>query len=225
MKAPSIVTPVSVENDTKVLTITAPGTGVDHVNYKVRYLIDNSETGHTWANISALTAADEFVIQTNNVKITMFGKGGNATFSDGQVVLDEIIGLTYGFSWNQRVAPGCRTAATYVQYSQSVKNRSPLQTITFDREVRDYLLDLFWSEGPDARFGLEVEAIGPEYESGQAFMFKIIVPLLAMLDKPWKVSESVHVEAGTCVALKDTSVNNLPTVSFLTRNQQASYLA
>jgi hypothetical protein len=220
-ETPVVVT--AVDNDGPSVTITAPSTGGDAVNYRVTYLVDDTVTGYTWADLSALSPLTEFSLQTKNVRLKLFGAAdGTPSHTGGQIAAEELLDFNYSITRNARIIKAWRQGTDIVDCATGGQRGEVLQTVRFRRKVRDLLLKGFWQK--EAAFSLFAEAIGPEYESGQRWMFSIYIPRLGLLNRQTEVADGVWAEAGDCVVLKDTSVGNLPSVVFQVRNQRADYL-
>jgi hypothetical protein len=210
----------------KVLTITSPGGAAANRNYRVRYTVKNTEIGYTWADLSGNSALEEYVVRTNNVKISLFGLADDTpSFANGQVALDEVTSLQYNAAWSHDVLKAWRSGASIVNHGTAVQSGQMLQTLTLDRKVRDFLFRNFFAADPNEKFSMHVECLGPEYESSQAFLFEMYFPLVGMMALPMGVTDGRWVENGQLVVLKDTSVNDYPSVITRTRNQQDGYLA
>lgn len=223
-----VVTCVSIVNATKTLTITAPGSGADAINFLVTYRVINTETGYTWADTATgVSSTTEFSVQTKNTKLVLFGSPTNSAYTLGQTAGVEIEDVEIGLNWNQRVIKAWRSGATISNNATAIQNGVLAGTIKVSRQTKDLLLRKFWTRGETAgyQFSLYVECLGPEYESGQAWQFNVILPRVALLSMPMRTSNGLWVEEGNLVLMKDTGAGDLRDVIFQTRNQVSGYLA
>jgi hypothetical protein len=96
------------------------------------------------------------------------------------------------------------------------------QTITINRQVRDYLFKANFDQ--NAPLGVYLEAIGPEIDPanpGTRFYFKAWFPRCKFLEKPYQVTDGKWVESGSLLVMKDKNALTVPTAMFEVQNEVA----
>ncbi len=211
---------------TKAIDIADPGGPATAINYRVIYAVEVDEAGYTWADVGSIVPAPEFQLKAANLQIVLGGvysePGGVPTITGGEEAACELRSLDYTCDHQSNPASCWRQGATEIDHGQRVDQNTTVQTLEFERRVADWFLKgNFDANTPIAA---KLDAIGPEYEPGQRFLFEQYFPRLGILENDLQVSDGRWVEAGNLRVLKDVA-NGWATAVTRVRNLQPTYLA
>lgn len=210
------VTVTAIVNATKTLTITSLDAGAGNINYHVTYIVLNSESGYTQFNVGSLASNEEFKIRTKNLKINVGGRYDGSAIVDGMDMDCGLESINYNCTRNAAVSKCFRGGSLPVDFATGIENGLPLQTLTLNRQAKDFFLKYNYDK--NYKISLHVEAVGPEFESGQRYMFEMIFPFVGIIEKKMEVSNERWIDAGNLVVLKDTA-NSWPSAIVKTRCQ------
>ena len=202
------------DSGTNVLTITSLGGGGDPIDYRVTYQVVPTASGHSWADLSALLTAEEFVLKAANIQIflaTAFSSLAPITKGlTGQVGLCEVLRFQYDLDWKGSTGKCWRIGSTPSDSATQVELGSMEQKLTLDRQARDYLFKQNFDE--NTALGFYFDAIGPNIPgTSTPFSVKMAIPRLKFLTKDFQATDGKWVEAGSLVVLKDTVNPSNPT--------------
>ncbi len=208
-------TPVTVnavsDADPAVVTIEAPGTATDDVDYTVLYVPAESAD---WMSFPARVL--ESPMRVSNLAITVGGDWNGSDFVGGRALGCEVSSLTWSME-NSITAEFC--IGSDYRYAARLIREGRSQTIALNQELRNYILQQYLQS--NATFGVEIELTGMEYESGYAYMFRAIFPQVGILGAPISVDGKRLAEAGD---LKVLDHDTYGSVIVQVRNQVANYV-
>lgn len=175
-----------------VLTIVAPGAVATAVNYKVLYA--PAESG--WMTFPPRVA--ESPLRVSEVQVNLGGTWSGTAFAGGRVVSSECKTLEYklanSMETNFRIGAGGG-------YACSAFRGGRVQTLTMNREMRDYILQNLLDQSDT--FGVRILAEGAEFDTGHKYTVEMIFPRVGVLKAPISVDGKRLAEAGEFTVLED----------------------
>jgi hypothetical protein len=194
-----------------VIDITAPGATATVVNYKILYVA--TESG--WMTLPAMIS--ETPLHIAQCDLTIGGAWDGSAFQGGRKMNVELNSLEINTANNLQVdfVPGVSDL-----YAGSITRDRRVQTITLNREARDYILQ-HYLHGNET-FGIHLLAQGAEYEAGHNYQVERIFPKVGILKAPLSVNGKKLAEAGDLIVLDG---GTYPTSIARIKNKQVGYAA
>lgn len=213
----------AVDNVSNQLTITSLGGAGAAVTYHLIYTPKNSLAEYVWADLSTLSAVEEFLPRTKDIQLILGGAYDGSDIVGGQVAKCEISSINYQHNANATVQKCFRGGALPVDHATGIDLGDISQTLTVDRDIVDFIMG-YWHE-KNLYPGMKIHALSPaEFESGQRYEIEILIPKIGFLDNKHNVVEGKWSSQSSLVVLKDDSASNYPSIIFKVKNQQTGYL-
>lgn len=194
-----------------VITIVAPGVAAESKNYEVLYVPDEA----AWCTFPA--EVTETPMRISQVTLTWGGTWDGSDFNGGREMDAEIRGVEWTFNNNGAVefVPGAGDS-----YASRYFRSGRTQTVRFNREMRDYILQQHIDDNDT--FGLEILAEGAVFDSPHKYTVHIVFPLLSVVKAPISVDGKRIAEAGDLLPLEDSTYGS---VIAIVKNMQETYAA
>lgn len=194
-----------------VITITAPGGAATDTTYKVLYV--PTEAG--WATFPARVV--EPPLRTASLVFKIGGKWDGSAFNGGRTLSAEVSSVEYSLNNQMLVEFRIGGNDTYANY---VLRQGRLQTLKLNREARDFILQQYMND--NEYFGVQINAVGAEFESGKNYSVNMVFPRCNVLKAPLKVDGKVLAEEGDITILEDDTYGSVRAV---VANKVATYAA
>lgn len=181
-----------------VITITAPAAGTDVRTFKVLYAPD--EAG--WMTFPAKVV--ETPLRVSELTFNIGGKWDGSAFQGGREMGAEINSIEHKLSNNGKCefAPGAGG-----DYASLYFREGREQTLTLDREFRDYIIRNHMNT--NETFGARILAEGLEFDTGHKYGVEIILPKLGVLKAPVSVNGKRLGEKGDMTVLQDETYGSI----------------
>jgi hypothetical protein len=181
-----------------VITITAPGAGVTVRDFKVLY----APTEAAWMSFPSRVV--ETPLRVSELEFTIGGAWDGAAFQGGRDMGAEINSIEHKIANNGKVM---FTVGSGGAYASSYFREGREQTLTLDREFRDYIIRNFINT--DETFGARILASGMEFDTGHKYSVEIILPKLGVLKAPVSVDGKRLGEKGDMTVLQDDTYGSI----------------
>lgn len=198
--------------DPAVATIEAPGSTADDVEYTVVYIPVESAP---WMSFPARVL--ESPLRVSGLTITVGGSWDGSDFAGGRPLGCEVSSLTWNFA-NGMTPEFC--IGTDYRHAAKLMREERSQTISLNQELRTFILQQHLKNNDT--FGVEIELVGMDYETGQAYMFRAVFPQVGILSAPISVDGKRLAEAGDLKVLEHDTYGS---VIVQVRNQVANYVS
>jgi hypothetical protein len=175
-----------------VITITAPGGVATSTTYEILY----APTEAAWCSFPARVI--ESPLRVTDLTLKIGGRWNGTAFLGGRTYSQEV--NSFEHTLNNNIAIEFRIGGTG-NYANYAMRKGRVQTIKFDREMRDYILQRHMIDTD--YFGVYAKATGVEYETGYSYFVEMIFPRCAVLNAPIKVGDKVVAEAGEISCFED----------------------
>ncbi|GEM_PF-2850603 len=213
------VTVTVVDNTNNDLTITSLGGAGSSVDYHLVYTADKLVTGYTWSDLSSISKIDEFRPRTRDIQLILGGSYDGTDIVGGEIAKCEISSVNYNYAANSVSQKCFRGSSTAIDHSSHVDVGLINQTLTVDREIKDFIMD-YWHES-NMYPAFKIHAVSPvEFESGHNYEIEIIIPKVGFTDNQQNVVEGKWSTQSSLTILKDDSVNDYPSIIFKVKNQE-----
>lgn len=174
------------------ITITAPGVTTDNKTYKVLY----APAEVAWMTMPSRVS--ETPLRVSEMTFMAGGKWDGSDFQGGRELASEVNSITYNLSNNGKCSFGLGGGGTYAnRYWRDGRT----QTITLDREFRDYIMRNYMDQ--NETFGVSILAEGAEFDTGHNYGVQIILPKVGLLKAPLSASGKKLAEKGELQVLQD----------------------
>lgn len=211
-----------VNNTTKQLTVQPLGGAGAAVTYHLIYTPMNDIAEYTWANLSALSAVDEFHPRTRDIQLILGGKFNGTDIVGGQIAKCEVGSVNYQFNANVSVQKCFRAGPLPADHATGADMGGISQTIKVDRHIVDFIMD-YWHRN-NLYPAIKIHALSAvEFEPGHRYEIEILFPKVGFMDNKHAVLEKKWSSQSQLVVLKDDSVNDYPSVIFKVKNRQTGY--
>lgn len=181
-----------------VLTISAPGGVATSTSYEILY----TPTEPAWCTIPSRVT--ESPLKVHNLIIKFGGKWDGSAFQGGRTLDTEINSIEHNIN-NQTLIdfrPGGNG-----QYANYAMRQGRQQTLTLNREMREFILQQRIKD--NEYFGVQLKAIGEEFETGKNFSVEMIFPRCNILKAPVSINGKVIAEAGDLKVLEDNTYGSI----------------
>lgn len=194
-----------------VITITAPGAGTDVRTYKVLY----APTAAAWMTFPARVA--ETPLRVSEIIFKIGGKWNGTAFVGGREMGAEINSIEHKLANNGNVeyTPGAGGS-----YASRYFREGREQTLTLDREFRDYIIRNHMNTNDT--FGAQILAEGLDFDTGHKYGVELIFPKLGVLEAPISVNGKRLGEKGDMQVLQDDTYGS---IIVKVKNLQTGYAA
>lgn len=180
------------------ITITAPGAGAVAVNYKILYA--PAETA--WMTFPARVS--QTPLRVSEVSLNVGGKWSGSAFAGGRALACEVNSIEHNLSNNGQIEFCIGTDGAYAsRYFRDGRT----QTLSLDRELRDYIIRNYMDQ--NETFGVRILAEGEEYETGHKYQVEMIFPLVGVVKAPISANGKRLAEAGDLAVLEDSTYGSV----------------
>lgn len=181
-----------------VITITAPGSGNVDKTYKVLYAPDEA----AWMSFPARVS--QTPLRVSEVSLTVGGTWSGSAFAGGRALACEINSIEHTLNNNGQIEFCIGTDGAYAsRYFRDGRT----QTLTLDRELRDYIIRNYLDE--NETFGVYILAEGEVYDSPHKYQVELIFPKVGVLKAPISVNGKRLAEAGDLAVLEDATYGSV----------------
>lgn len=196
-----------------VITIEAMNANdINDVNYRVLYIPD--ESGDAWMSFPSRVTETPLRVTDLTVKL-----GGKYTAAGGYEVgrefACEIESVEYSLQNNIQIEMCLGGSGTY---GDRAFRDGRVQTLKFNREFRDYILQQHIDANDD--FAVQILAEGAVFDSPHKYTAALYFPKVAVLSAPLSVNGKRLAEAGDMIVLEDSSEGS---VRAIVKNLVATY--
>lgn len=194
-----------------VITIVAPGATAASKTYKVLYIPDEP----AWCTFPARVS--ETPMRISQLTCTFGGAWDGSAFQGGKTIDADIRKITWNFNNNGAIEfiPGASG-----DYASRYFRDSRTQTISLDREFRDYILQNHIDDNDT--FGLYLKATGAVFDTPHTYQVELIFPKLGVVTAPISVDGKRLAEVGDLRVLEDDTYGS---VIVKIKNLQSAYAA
>lgn len=194
-----------------VITITAPAGTATTRTYKVLYI--PAESG--WMTFPARVS--ETPMRISQLTCTFGGTWDGSAFVGGKTLDADIRSITWSFNNNGAVEfiPGAAGA-----YASRYFRESRTQTISLDREFRDYIIQNHIDANDT--FGLYLKATGAVFDTPHTYQVELVFPKLGVVTAPISLDGKRLAEVGDLRVLEDDTYGS---VIAKVKNLQSAYAA
>jgi hypothetical protein len=194
-----------------VLTIVAPGVAATSTTFEVLY----APTEAAWGTFPARIV--EPPLRVTDLVVNIGGKWNGSAILGGHAMSSEIESIEHNIANNLKIE--FRPGGTG-NYANSVYREGRVQTLSLDRQLRDYLMQQKLDTGE--YFAVSMKATGAEFETGKAYYAWLIFPRCGLLKAPLKVNGKLMGETGDLQVLEDGTYGS---VIVKVGNKVAAYAA
>jgi hypothetical protein len=149
--------------------------------------------------------------------VNIGGKWNGSAILGGHAMSSEIESIEHNIANNLKIE--FRPGGTG-NYANSVYREGRVQTLSLDRQLRDYLMQQKLDTGE--YFAVSMKATGAEFETGKAYYAWLIFPRCGLLKAPLKVNGKLMGETGDLQVLEDGTYGS---VIVKVGNKVAAYAA
>lgn len=181
-----------------VITITAPGGAATSTTYEVLYV----PAEPAWCTFPARVT--EPPLRTAGLVLKIGGKWTGSAFSGGRTLSAEVESVEYSLNNQMLVEFRIGGNDTYANY---VLRQGRMQTLKLNREARDFILQQHMID--NEYFGVQINAVGAEFESGKTYFANLVFPRCNVLKTPLSVNGKVVAEAGDITVLEDDTYGSV----------------
>ena len=202
---------VSAATPAAITISSAGGAGVATVDYKILYI----PVEPAWATFPARVA--ETPLRVTQVSVTLGGLISGGAFTGGRDFACEVESIEYSLQNNLQLEMCLGGSGTY---ADRAFRDGRVQTLKFNREFRDYILQQHIDDNDT--FAVKILAEGAEFDAGHNFTVQLLFPKVAVLSAPLSVNGKRLAEAGDMIVLEDATEGS---VTALVKNEEAAYMA
>ncbi|MCG8686819.1 MAG: hypothetical protein MI892_18205, partial [Desulfobacterales bacterium] len=167
------------------ITITAPGAGIDNKTYKILY----APAEAAWMTMPSRIS--ETPLRVSEMTFMAGGKWDGSAFQGGRELASEVNSITYKLNNNGKCSFGLGGGGAY---ANRYWREGRVQTLTLDREFRDYIMRNYMNQ--NEYFGISILAEGAEFDTGHNYGVQIILPKVGLLKAPLSASGKKLAEKG-----------------------------
>jgi len=189
--------------------ITVPGLGT-LIQYKILY---RAESSFVWPE----NIVHESPLRVSDVNVILGGRWDGTNFYGGIPLNSDLNSLEYTINNNLKFDFGFNAPGGY---ANRVFREGRDQTISFDRDFKDYILQQ--SCFNNDYFGLKIKATGAEIDSNNNYHVELIFPRLAILNAPISVENKIVAEKGD---MKVLGSDDYPSVIVKVQNIVENYVS
>jgi hypothetical protein len=184
-----------------VLTITAPGAVVTSTSYKILY----APTEAAWATFPSRVV--EPPLRVTDLVVNIGGKWNGSAILGGRSMSSEIESVEHNISNNMKVEFRADGSAGAGAYANSVYREGRVQTLSLDRQFRDYIIQKKLDDLET--FTVSLKATGSAFETGKNYYAWLIFPCCSALKAPLKVNGKLLGETGDIKILQDDTYGSV----------------
>ncbi|GJQ23573.1 hypothetical protein BIY37_04795 [Candidatus Brocadia sapporoensis] len=181
-----------------VITFTAPGGAATPTTYEIMYV----PTEAAWCTFPARVV--EPPLRTAGLVFKIGGKWDGSAFNGGRTLSAEVSSVEYNLNNQMLVEFRIGGNDTYANY---ILRQGRLQTLKLNREARDFILQQHMID--NEYFGVQINAVGAEFESGKNYYANLVFPRCNVLKAPLSVNGKVLAEAGDIAVLEDDTYGSV----------------
>ena len=200
-----------VSGDTPAeITISPPGVSGSSTSFRIYYV--PRESG--WMNFP--DRVEEPPLKVSRLTVNLGGRWNGSSFTGGYHLAAELRRVRWNFQNNlspERTPGGGDWANRAFRTGRE-------QKLLFDRDFRDFLLGQSLKDND--YFGIYLQAVGPEFESGIPYQVEIIFPRVAVSAAPVRVAQRRLAEEVEFAVLEDDTYGS---VIVQVQNRVSSYAA
>lgn len=192
-----------------VITITAPATETDLVDYKILYV----PTGG--AGFAFPARVTESPLRVAEMSFNLGGSWDGTDFVGGRSLGAEIKQIQCSLANNSSISfvPGGGGA-----YASMHERGGRVQALKLDRSFRDFILQQHIKDND--QIGAYIKCLGQEYETGHNYQVELIYPKLGLLSAAISVGDKKLAEAGDFKVMEDSTYGS---VIVRVKNKWANY--
>ncbi|MFH2129764.1 MAG: hypothetical protein ABIK68_05260 [bacterium] len=181
-----------------IITITAPGSSITAVTYKVLYVPEEP----AWCTFPARIS--ETPMRVTQMSCVVGGKWSGSAFEGGHTISSIIKTLEYSLQKNltPKFSPGAGGA-----YASRMLRDARVQTLKINREFRDVIMQNYIDQ--NETFGVHVLCEGSVYDSPHKYTVEYIFPKCGILSAPISVDGKRIAEAGDLKVLQDDTYGSV----------------
>ncbi len=209
------VVPTAVSDaEPAVITIPAQNAlSASDVIYKVLYIPDESDTA--WCTFPSRVT--ETPLRATELTVSLGGKVSSGTYSAGREFACEVESIEYSLQNSMQVEMCLGGSGTY---ADRAFRDGRAQTLKFNREFRDYILQQHIDDNDT--FAVKILAEGAVFDDPHKYTVQLIFPKVAVLNAPLSVNGKRLAEAGDLIVLEDATEGS---VIATVKNLVATYAA
>jgi hypothetical protein len=183
------------DDDPAEITIEAMNANdADDVTYKVLYIPDEP----AWCTFPARIT--ETPLRVTDLSVSLGGVVSSGAYSVGRAFACEIESIEYNLANNLQLEMCLGGSGAY---ADRAFRDGRVQTLKFNREFRDYILQQHIDDNDT--FAVQIKAEGAEYEAGHNYTVELLFPKVGILSAPISVNGKRLAEAGDFRVLEDAT--------------------
>ena len=194
-----------------VITIGNPGGAGASVTYKVLYI----PTEAAWATFPARTT--ETPLRATDLTVSLGGTVSGGVYSAGREFACEVESVEYSLANNMQIEMCVGGSGSY---ADRAFRDGRVQTLKFNREFRDYILQQHIDSNDT--FAVKILAEGAIFDTPHKYTVQLLFPKVACLSAPLSVNGKRLAEAGDFLVLEDATEGS---VIATVKNLVATYAA
>ncbi len=180
------------------ITITAPGVGTGTRTYKVLY----APAELAWMTFPARVS--QTPLRVSKVTLVVGGTWNGTDLGGGRTLACEVNSIEHTLNNNGQIEFCIGTDGAYAsRYFREGRT----QTLSLDRELRDYIIRNYIDQ--NETFAASILAEGAEYEFGHNYQVMMIFPKLGVLSAPISVNGKRLAERGDLAVLEDDTYGSV----------------
>ena len=160
---------------------------------------------------------EEPPLKVSQVEVTLGGRWDGSSFAGGSRLAAELRGITW--TVKNYLTPE-NTPGAGAGYANRAFRYGREQTLTFDRDFRDFLVAQHLKDNDT--LAVHLKAAGPEFEAGLNYLVELVFPRVAVLSAPVKVNQRRLGEEVQFAVLED---DDFGSVIAYVQNQVSGYAA
>lgn len=181
-----------------VITISAPGGAATSTTYEILYV----PTEAAWCTFPSRVT--ESPLRTAGLVFKIGGKWDGTNFLGGRTLDSEIESVEYNLDNRTKVQFRVGGTDTYANY---IMRDGRVQTLKLNREARDFIVQQYVND--NEYFGVQVNAVGAEFESGKNYYTNLVFPRCGILDHTIEVNGKVIADVGDIEILEDDTYGSV----------------
>ena len=194
-----------------VITISSAGGAGAAKTYKVLYIPDEP----AWCTFPARVS--ETPLRATDLTISLGGSVSSGVYSAGREFACEVESIEYSLQNNLQLEMCLGGSGTY---ADRAFRDGRVQTLKFNREFRDYILQQHIDSNDT--FAVKILAEGAIFDTPHKYTVQLIFPKVAVLNAPLSVKGKRLAEAGDFIVLEDSTEGS---VIATVKNLVATYAA
>jgi hypothetical protein len=181
-----------------VLTVVAAGIAATSTTFEVLY----SPTEAAWATFPARIV--ETPLRVTDLVVNIGGQWNGTAILGGHAMSSEIESIEHSLTNNLKTE---FRAGGSTNYANSVFREGRVQTLSLDRQARDYIMQQKLDSGE--YFAVSMKATGVEFETGKNYYVWLIFPRCSLMKAPLKVNGKLLGETGDLKVLEDGTYGSI----------------